>query len=62
MKVYYLQNLDSGWDNVICIALSPQKCIEKYTGGEIILETEDEVNQHLKENKHLYIDFKYIYE
>ena len=40
MKVYYLCNLDLGWDNVVCIATSRMKCIEAYTDGEVILKTD----------------------
>jgi len=31
MIVYYLQNKELGWHNVVSIATSPQKCIEDYT-------------------------------
>jgi hypothetical protein len=53
MKVYYLQNTELGWDNVVSIAMSPQKCIEDYTGGEVILETEEDVENFLKDNETL---------
>lgn len=62
MKVYYLTSTELGWDNVINIHLSPQKCIEDYTGGEVILETEEEVEQYLKENRTLYIGYEFINE
>ena len=44
MKVYYLCNLDLGWDNVVCIATSRMKCIEEYTDGEVILKTDKPLN------------------
>jgi hypothetical protein len=55
MKVYYLQNTELGWDNVVSIAISPQKCIEDYTWGEVILETEEDVENYLKDNKTLFL-------
>lgn len=60
MKVYYLTSVELGWDNVINIATSPQKCIEDYTGGEVMLETEEEVKQYLKEKEKLYIGYKFL--
>ncbi|HOB25687.1 MAG TPA: hypothetical protein PKG93_00865 [Bacilli bacterium] len=60
MKVYYLQHLELGWDNVVCIATSPQKCIESYTDGEVILKTDEDVEEYLKSNKYLYIDYKFL--
>ena len=62
MKVYYLQNLELGWDNVVSMALTPQKCIESYTDGEVILETEEEVEAFLSNERYLRIDYKFIYE
>lgn len=56
MKVYYLQNTELGWDNVVSIATSPQKCIEDYTCGEVILKTEKDVETYLKDNQTLVLD------
>jgi len=57
MKVYYLQNVELGWDNLVSIATSPQKCIEDYTDGEIMLETQEDVKNYLKSNRDLRIDY-----
>lgn len=57
MKVYYLQNLELGWDNLVSIATSPQKCLEDYTDGEVMLETENDVDEYLKNNPTLRIDY-----
>jgi hypothetical protein len=62
MKVYYLTNRDLAWDNVINIAVSPQKCIEAYTDGEIAPQTEEEVADYLKENRELYIGWTFLKE
>lgn len=62
MKVYYLQNMELGWDNVCSIATSPQKCLEDYTDGEIMLETEEEVKEYLKTNRDLRIDCRTLKE
>jgi hypothetical protein len=62
MKVYYLTSTELGWDNVINIAVSPQKCIESYTDGEVILESEKEVKEFLEKNGTLYIGYQFIYE
>lgn len=51
MVVYYLQNKELGWDNICSIGISPQKCIEDYTGGNDVPKTEKEVSKWLKENK-----------
>jgi hypothetical protein len=61
MKVYYMQSLEMGWDNMVSIALTRQKCIEAYSGGEVILETDEEIDKYLEEHK-LRIDYKFIYE
>jgi hypothetical protein len=60
MIVYYLQNLELGWDNVVSIATSPQKCIEDYTNGEVILETEEDVKNYLKSEYALRIEYKFL--
>lgn len=57
MRVYYLQNFELGWDNVVSIATSPQKCIEDYTAGTVILLSDDDVEDYLKSNKELRIDY-----
>ena len=57
MKVYYLQNVELGWDNLVSIATSPQKCLEDYTDGEVMLETENDVDEYLKNNPTLRIDY-----
>ena len=57
MKVYYLQNVELGWDNLVSIATSPQKCIEDYTDGEVMLETENDVDEYLENNRTLRIDY-----
>ena len=51
-----MQNMELGWDNVVSIATSPQKCIEEYTWGEVILKTEKEVENYLKANGNLIIE------
>ena len=61
MKVYYMQSHELGWDNMVAIALTRQKCIEGYTDGEVILETDEEIDKYLKEHK-LRIDYTFIYE
>lgn len=48
MEIYYLINLELGWDNVVSVATSPQKCIEDLTDGEIIPQTEQDVEDFLK--------------
>ncbi len=58
MKIYYLQNIELGWDNLVSIATSPQKCLEDYTDGEVMLETEEEVDEYLKSNRTLRIDYR----
>jgi hypothetical protein len=60
MKVYYLQHLELGWDNVVNIATSPQKCIESYTDGEVILKTDEDVKEYLKSNRNLHIGYKFL--
>jgi len=45
-----------GGDNVISIATSPQRCVEEYTWGDVILETEQDVENYLESNKHLRIN------
>jgi hypothetical protein len=62
MKVYYLTSTELGWDNVINIAVSPQKCIETYTGGEVVPQTEEDVADYLKENRELYIGWTFLEE
>ena len=62
MKVYYLKNVDLGWDDVVSIATSPQKCLEEYTDGEIMLETDEEVDKYLESNKNLRIDYRTLKE
>ncbi len=62
MTIYYLQNTELGWDNLVSLATSPQKCIEDYTGGEVILETEQEVEEFLKTNRSLRIDYRTLAE
>jgi hypothetical protein len=62
MKVYYLQNVECGWDNVCSIGVSPQKCIEDYTGGNDVLETEEEVEEWLEENETLRMDSRELAE
>lgn len=57
MRVYYLQNFELGWDNVVSIATSPQKCIEDYTDGSVILLSDDDVEDYLNSNKELRIDY-----
>ena len=57
MKVYYLQNVELGWDNLVSIATSPQKCIEDYTDGEVMLETENDVDEYLENHRTLRIDY-----
>ena len=59
MIVYYLQNKELGWHNVVSIATSPQKCIEDYTRGEVILKTEKDVETYLKDNQTL-VQFLFI--
>ena len=60
MKVYYLQDKELGWDNVVSIQLTKRKCIEDYTDGEVVLETEEEVDDYLKRHRFLHIDDKEI--
>jgi hypothetical protein len=57
MKIYYLQNTELGWDNLVSIGASPQKCLEDYTDGEVILETEEEVDEYLKSHRYLRINY-----
>jgi hypothetical protein len=35
--------------------MSPQKCIEDYTYGEVILKTEEDVENFLKDNETLFL-------
>lgn len=60
MEVFYLQNLELDWDNVVSVATSAQRCIEEYTWGDVILETEQEVNDYLKTNTHLKIGSTFL--
>lgn len=60
MKIYYLISTELGWDNVICMATTPQKLIESYTDGEVILKTEEEVEKFIKEDKSLYMSYKFL--
>lgn len=62
MKVYYLLNTELGWDSLACIAVSPQKCIESYTDGEIIFKTEEEAWEYVKKSGHLHMGYKFIKE
>ncbi len=62
MKVYYLINKELGYDNLVTIALTKQKCIEYYTDKEIIPQTDEEIEKFLKENQHIKIYGKTIYE
>ena len=69
MKIYYLINIELERNNIVNIALSPQKCIEEYTGGKVILKTDEEVKQYLEENitfkilsYSVYIGYKFIYD
>jgi len=54
MKVYYLQNTDLGWDNVVRLATSEQKLIENYTG--VVLTTQEEINKFLEDNPEYHIN------
>lgn len=62
MKIYYLINVELGWDNVVTMALSPQKCVEDYTDGEVIPETEAEAKAYCDKMGTLVISSKYLYE
>lgn len=62
MKIYYLQDTEIGWDNVVCMATTKQKLIENYTDGEVILKTEEEVNNWIEQRRTLYISYKFLYD
>lgn len=62
MKVYYLLNIDLGWDNLVCIGTSRMKCIEAYTNGDVIPQNDKEVDEFLEKNKRLYMDYKFLNE
>lgn len=55
MKVYYLTSTKLGWDNVINITTSPEKCIEEYTDGEVIPSSPEEAYEYVEKSNHLYI-------
>ena len=60
MKIYYLINTELGWDNLVCLATSRIKCIESYTDGEVTPQTEEEVDEFLKQNRILHMDYKLL--
>jgi hypothetical protein len=62
MKIYYLISTELGWDNLICLATTPQKLIEYYTDGEVVLETEKEVKDFIKNSNALYMSYKFLNE
>jgi hypothetical protein len=62
MTIYYLQDLDLGWDNVVCMATTRIKCIEEYTDGEVIPQNDEEVDKFLKEHRTLHMDYKFVHE
>lgn len=58
MKVYYLTSTELGWDNVINITTSPEKCIEHYTDGEVTPSSPEEAYEYIEKSGHLYIGDK----
>lgn len=60
MRVYYLLDLELGWDNLVCLATSRIKCIEAYTDGDVMPKTEEEVDKFLSEWRNLYMGYKFL--
>lgn len=61
-KIFYLLDKGLGWDNLVALGTNRMKCIEDYTDGEVVCNTEEEVDDFLNKHKYLYIDYTILKE
>ena len=60
MKIYILQNLELGWDNVVAIGTTKAACIRSYTDSEVDLKSEEEAEEWIKKDRVYRIDYKFL--